>query len=256
VRVAALYDIHGNLPALEAVLREVRAADVDRIVVGGDVLPGPMPRESLALLAEQTIPISFLYGNGERAVVDSLRGQDSSQVPQAARESVRWSALQLTPAQRQDVAAWPATQRFEVEGLGPVLFCHATPRNDWEIFTALTPLDRVAFAFEGVGEGVVLCGHTHMQFQRQVGAIRVVNAGSVGMPFGDPGAYWGLLGPGVELRCTRYNGARAVERICATEYPDAAGFAHTSIVEPASVAEMCAAFERSALGGAARDRTE
>ena len=67
--IAAIYDIHGNLPALEAVLEEVRQAGVDGVVVGGDLIPGPMPRETLACLTEFEIPVECIYGNGEVAVL-------------------------------------------------------------------------------------------------------------------------------------------------------------------------------------------
>jgi Icc-related predicted phosphoesterase len=69
MRVAATYDIHGNLPALEAVIQDIRQADVDHVVVGGDVLPGPMPRETLACLLNLDIPVRFIKGNGDREVV-------------------------------------------------------------------------------------------------------------------------------------------------------------------------------------------
>src|SRR6266851_5031735 len=73
-RLAAIYDIHGNLPALEAVLDEIRAAGVDHVVVGGDVLPGPMPRETLACLADLNIPATFIVGNGDREVLEYRKG--------------------------------------------------------------------------------------------------------------------------------------------------------------------------------------
>ena len=76
--IAALYDIHGNLPALEAVLDDVRTADVDSIVIGGDVVPGPLPRETLACLEALEIPVRFLHGNGESAVLAELAGKDSA----------------------------------------------------------------------------------------------------------------------------------------------------------------------------------
>jgi diadenosine tetraphosphatase ApaH/serine/threonine PP2A family protein phosphatase len=128
-----------------------------------------------------------------------------------------------------------------------VLFCHATPRNDSEIFTRLTPDDVLAPVFSGVAADLVVCGHTHVQFDRQVGATRVVNAGSVGMPFGEPGAYWLLLGRGVELRRTAYDLNRAADRIRATEYPHAADFAAHNVLAPPSESAMIESFEKVAL---------
>src|SRR6187549_3834664 len=194
MRIAALYDIHGNLPALEAVLEDIRHAEVDQVVVGGDVFPGPMPRETLACLLSLDVPVQFIQGNGDRVVRAQMAGTESSEVPEQFRETVRWNAQQLQPENEQVLASWPLTLRVPIGGLGEVLFCHATPRNDTEIFTRLTPEDRLLPIFEGLGAALVVCGHTHMQFDRTVGSVRVVNAGSVGMPFQEPGAYWLLLG--------------------------------------------------------------
>src|SRR5690349_9360280 len=97
MRFAALYDIHGNLPALEAVLQEIRQADVDRVVVGGDVLPGPMPRETLTCLLDLGIPVQFIYGNGEVAVLEQMAGRDPAAVPEQYRPIIRWTAQQLDP---------------------------------------------------------------------------------------------------------------------------------------------------------------
>lgn len=175
MRVAALYDIHGNVLALEAALREIREADVDLIVVGGDVLPGPMPGETLECLTALEIPIRFIHGNGDRVVAAQVAGGDISEVPEQFRDVIRWTAHQLDAGQRLSLANWPPSYQVEIFGLGQVLFCHATPRNDTEIFTRVTPEHRLAPVFAGVKASVVVCGHTHMQFERTVGPLRVVN---------------------------------------------------------------------------------
>jgi putative phosphoesterase len=220
MRVAALYDIHANLPALDAVLSEVQQAGVDLIVVGGDVLPGPWPRETLARLLDLELPVRFIHGNGERAVLAEMAGPDSG-IPPQYRPLMQWTGAQLPAEYAPLLAAWPSTLTVTVEGLGEVLFCHATPRNDTEIFTRLTPEAKLLPVFAGVTAAVVVCGHTHMQFDRMVGGIRVVNAGSVGSPFAEPGAYWLVLGPGVDLRYTDYDRAGAAAQVRATTYPDA-----------------------------------
>jgi predicted phosphodiesterase len=241
MRVAAIYDIHGNLPALEAVLADVRRAKVDHIVVGGDVVPGPMPLETLARLHDVDVPMQFIQGNGEAAVLTEMKGGDSK-VPEAFRDVLRWTARQFGPEQERLLASWPRTIRVAIPGLGDVLFCHATPRSDTEIFTRITPEERVAPAFAGVDASLVICGHTHMQFDRMVGAIRIVNAGSVGMPFGEPGADWLLLGPEVQLRHTTYDLDRAAERIRGTSYPQAPEFATRDVLKPRTEREMLDAF--------------
>ena len=113
--------------------------------------------------------------------------------------------------------------------------------------TRLTPEDRLAEILEQVNEPLVVCGHTHMQFDRAIGRVRVVNAGSVGMPFGEPGAYWLLLGPDVRFRHTPYDLTKAAERIRDTEYPQAQDFAAHSILKPPSEGETLEMFSRTEL---------
>lgn len=245
--VAAIYDIHGNLPALEAVLQEIDQAEVDRVVVGGDVIPGPMPRETLTCLLDLNIPVQFIQGNCEVAVLAQMAGTDPGTLPEQAREAVRWTAQQLHPQYERLLAGWPKALCLEIPGLGEVLFCHATPRSENECFTRLTPEDRLLPVFEGLHTPVVICGHTHMQFNRMIGRVRVVNAGSVGMPFGEPGAYWLLLGPSIELRHTAYDLTKAAERIRETNYPQAQEFAAQYVLQPASEGKMLEVFAKAEL---------
>src|SRR5438445_9631980 len=150
MRVAAIYDIHGNLPALEAVLQDIRQAEVDHVVVGGDVLPGPMPCETIACLLDLDIPVQFIQGNGDREVFAQMAGTETDwyrTAPEQWREPVRWTAQQLHAEHQRLLAGWPAICRVEIRGLGQVLFCHATPRNDIDCFTHLTPEDRLVPIF-------------------------------------------------------------------------------------------------------------
>jgi putative phosphoesterase len=247
MRVAAIYDIHGNLPALEAVLQEIRKSEVDSIVVGGDVLPGPMPRETLTCLADLGIPVHCIHGNGEVAVLQQMAGKEPAAVPKPYRPIIEWTAEQLDADHERLLSAWPKTLRLEISGLGEVLFCHATPRNENDIFTRVTPQDRLLSVFSGLNVSVVVCGHTHMQFDRVIAETRVVNAGSVGMPFGKPGADWLLLGPDIQLRHTPYNLTEAAERVRTTPYPQAQDFAARNILQPPSEAEMLEVFIRAEL---------
>ncbi len=246
MRVAALYDIHGNLPALEAALEDVRHASVDQVVVGGDVFPGPMSGEALACLLRLDVPVRFIRGNGDREVLALAAGGKVS-VPEQYLEAMRREAQQLAPEHRRAMAGWPASLRVRIDGLGDVLFCHATPRSDTEIFTRLTPEDRLVPIFDSPGTPVVVCGHTHMQFDRLIGSVRVVNAGSVGMPFGDPGACWLLLGPGVQLQRTRYDLSKAAERIRATNHPGAGDFAERNVLRTPSERDMLEMFSRASV---------
>ena len=201
MRVAALYDVHGNLPALEAVLADARFADVDLVVSGGDVAAGPFPRECLELLEALGDKVRFVRGNADR----ELQG---------------WPAGRLAGHELEALQAWPTTVEVDVDGLGPVAFCHGSPRSDDEILTSITPDPDVR---EACGDApVVVGGHTHVQFDRLAGGTRLVNAGSVGSPYeGRRGAFWALLGPDVLLVSTEYDVENAVERIRATGYDNA-----------------------------------
>jgi putative phosphoesterase len=191
LRVAALYDIHGNLPALDAVLAEAHA---DVILVGGDFVLGPWPAETYERLRSLDGDVRFIRGNADREVAEEKPGRAPLELMEFARERLPEEALSF-------LRSLPLT-----ETIGGVLFCHATPRNDEEIFTRISPDERWAEALAGVTDDVVVCGHTHVQFDRRVGDVRLVNAGSIGMPYQrEPGAYWALLdGTDVELRRTEY----------------------------------------------------
>lgn len=244
MRVAALYDIHGNLPALEAVLEDIQHERVDAIVVGGDVYPGPMCEEAMDRLLEIETPVHFVTGNGDRETLALARGERAYGVPDSYLPAMRWGAERLTAGRRSTMQTWPKTLRIDIAGLGEALFCHATPRSDTEIFTHQTPEHELLDVFDGVDAPIVVCGHTHMQFDRMIGDVRVLNAGSVGMPFGEPGAYWLLLGPGIEFRRTMYNLDAAAELFRATTYPKR-DEAADAVTHPKTEQEMLAVFSRS-----------
>jgi predicted phosphodiesterase len=245
MRVAALYDIHGNLPALEAVLAEPDVAGADVVVIGGDALAGPMPSETLDLLEGLGGRVRWVRGNAEREVLERRDAEPQEGDVWERRDT--WAAAQLTPDQLARVAHWPATVAVDVDGLGPARFCHATPRDDSEIFTAVTPADEVEPMLVAA-EPTVVCGHTHIQFDRAIGGRRVVNAGSVGMPYeDDPGARWCLLGPDVELRWTTYDLEAAADRIRASGFPEAEEHAE-GLLRPPGAEEATSVFEERRLG--------
>lgn len=218
MRVAALCDVHGNLPALEAVLAEVASLEVDRIVCGGDVVAGPFPRECLErLLALDAV---FVRGNGDREPGD-------------------WVAERLDPLSLEFLRELPVAVPA-----GGILYCHGSPRSDEEILTRVSPEERVRAALAGVEEWVVVGGHTHVQYDRVVDGIRLVNAGSVGRPYeGRPGAFWALLdGEDVDLRHTPYAVDAAAVVVRASGYPQADDVAST-LVNPEDPDEVSAYFE-------------
>jgi predicted phosphodiesterase len=214
VNVAALYDIHGNLPALEAVLAELEDEPPDAVVIGGDVLAGPQPLEVLARLRGLPWPVHWLRGNADRALVMSFDGT----VPEHLLghplwRADAWTATRITRAERDFLDGLPPLVR-----LGDVLFCHATPAGDEERVTVFTPPERLARILGG--ERFVVGGHTHRQFDREAGGGRMVNTGSVGRPYEhEPGAYWLRLGDDVELMRTPYDTEAAAAEFARLGYP-------------------------------------
>jgi putative phosphoesterase len=238
VRVAVLSDIHGNLPALEAVLAEVEREGADRVVLNGDIAAGPLPTETLDLLAALGERAVWVHGNAERGMLDP----DSGAVPE---EDVALGRL-LVERHRALIADLPRTVTLPVDGLGTVLFCHASPRRDDEMLLVDSPPARFAAAFAGIEADMVVLGHTHMPFDRLVDRRRVVNPGSVGMPYGHPGAAWALLGPTVELRRTAYDAAEAAARLARSPWEGAARWAEEYVLHHYSDLEALEAFTRLA----------
>src|SRR6266568_5307712 len=151
MKIAALYDIHGNLPALRAVLAELAEMQPDVIVVGGDIITGPMPAQTLEVLTQLRTPVRSLRGNCDREVVTVYDNDPAAdKLSESSRIELQWEAKQLTREQRDFLANLPERIEMQVEGLGNVLFCHATPHNDEDIFTALTPVEQLESIFSGV----------------------------------------------------------------------------------------------------------
>jgi putative phosphoesterase len=235
MRVAVVSDVHGNLPALEAVLDEIEREHVDLIVSGGDVAMGPMPAECVDALRALDREILWVKGNADREAG-----------PPEFEATTRWVAARLGPGRRKLLLKAKLSQRVDVDGLGFALVCHGSPRSDEEILTKVSPEARVAEALTGVDEQVIVHGHTHVQYDRLVAGRRVVCAGSIGAPYeGLPGAYWALLGPDVDLRRTPYDVEAAAAAIRATGYPSAEDHARW-LVEPPDPDETSAFFEGQA----------
>ena len=208
MRIAVLSDVHGNAPALAAVLAELEREQPDLIVSGGDLTWGSLPEETFVLAAG--LNARFVRGNADRALLEN----------QSSTEREQWMQAHHTPEMRAFLAGFEDNVVVEVDGLGPVRICHGSPRSDEECVTPETPEARVREFAEGVAEQVIITAHVHIQFDREVGGIRSINAGSVGLPYeGKPGAYWALLGRDVELRRTEYDVGEAVARFRATDDP-------------------------------------
>jgi diadenosine tetraphosphatase ApaH/serine/threonine PP2A family protein phosphatase len=215
MRVAALFDIHAMPWALEAVLAEV---DADAIVFGGDYLYGPCPRETVAMI--RALDATVLRGNCEDLADEwereALQGDD-----------LEW--LQSLPLSAV---------------VDDVLYCHASPTSNLPVTTAITPEQDVLRTFEGV-TGTVVIGHTHHQFDRSIGELRVVNAGSVGMPYeGEVAAFWTMLEDGEPShRRTPIDVARAVAETGASAWPHAREFVAENLLVAADRDEAIASLE-------------
>jgi putative phosphoesterase len=231
-RVAALYDVHGNLRALDAVLAKV---DADVILVGGDVAAGPWPAETLDRLRAFGDRVRWIRGNADRELAQPSESSEQGGPPQ---QVMSWTRRRLGEDQLRFLAALPLTETIDVAGVGRVLFCHATPRSDDELLTRISDEARWRAALDGVDADVVVCGHTHVQFDRTVGDVRLVNAGSVGMPYeARLGAYWLAIGPGIEHRRTEYDAettAREIAAVWPGEWPSASPDEATEFFEQAS----------------------
>jgi putative phosphoesterase len=249
VTVAALCDIHGNLPALDAVLADPAFARADVVVIGGDVAAGPMPAEVLDRLAQLELPVRWVRGNADREVVASFdRGDTDASVhpDDPAARADAYTAGRITRAHRDLLASFE-----DVVLLEGALFCHGSPRDDNEIITQFTPPERLAPMLEGVDEALVVCGHTHHQFELRAGDQRVVNAGSIGMPYqGDGAAFWLLVEDGEhELRRTDVDVDAVAAAIRASSYPDAEDLINESFVAPVDAAYVARLFEDRAQSG-------
>ena len=236
VNVLALYDIHGNVEALEAVLRD--APEPDLVLVGGDAVPGPFAVATLDRLAE--LPTRWVRGNGERETATAPADPDPEDL---AAFTARLSADELGPGRAAPLGDLPLTA--EIDG---VLFCHATPRRDDELLTRISPDERYAEALAGAGP-LVVAGHTHQQHERTVAGTRFINAGSVGLPYeGDGAARWLWVADGIpELRQTAYDAAAAGRRM-KERWPDVRSI-DAALVAPVPAAEITEFFEQRARQG-------
>jgi predicted phosphodiesterase len=163
----------------------------------------------------------FIRGNADREVADRF-GTEQGLPPELAAIT-RWCADKLTPGQRAFLATLPERVSIEIAGLGPVLFCHGSPRSDEDAIRVDTSEAKLEAWLYGVREATIICGHTHAPFDRQAVGKRIVNAGSVGLQYGK-GASWALLGPDVEFRRTFYDVDLALERIARSGIPDSESF--------------------------------
>jgi predicted phosphodiesterase len=242
VKVLALYDIHGNVDALDAVLADSSAASPDAIVVGGDAVPGPFARAVLDRLDALGGPVYSIRGNGERETAEAAAATTPPADDDLARVTAAATASELGPDRARALGDLPLI--VELDG---VLYCHATPRADDEMVTRASTPARFVKVLAGVDARVVIAGHTHQQDDRKVGPVRFVNAGSVGLPYeGDGAARWAWVVDGTpELRSTPYDAQAAGTRMLAAGWPDERSV-RGALVDPVAPSVVTELFERLA----------
>jgi putative phosphoesterase len=247
-KVAILSDIHGNLQALNAVLDEIDREHPDFIIVCGDVATGPFPGETMQRLMDYNGRAHFIRGNADRELLSAFekQAQDQNTEKDSSPSIAVWCAQRINPEKRDFMAEFQEHFLLDISGIGRAFFCHGSPRSDEEIITSLTPDDDLRRMLTGVQAEFVFCGHTHHQFDREVDGYRVVNVGSLGMPYeGKPGAFWVLLDGEVHQRATWYNFERAVDEALSIGYPDPSY--PRIITNPPEPAEAAAFFEKVAV---------
>ncbi len=243
-RVAVVGDVHGNATALAAVLEEVRREDVDLVVWTGDLSWGWEPAAALELVRALELPSRYVRGNAERALLELRDGAVES-----PSERERWMLDSHAGSDLDFAATFEHAHSVEIDGLGQTYFTHGSPRSDEELLTAGTPEERLAAATGEIEERVLVTGHTHAQYDRNVAGVRALNPGSVGMPYeGKPGAYWALLGPDVELRRTEYDVDEAIARLRASGIPDPEQLVEV-ITKPPTPAELIEHAEQLEFSG-------
>jgi predicted phosphodiesterase len=250
-QVAVVSDVHANVAALTAVLAEIETVGVDLIVSCGDLTWGSQPDETISLMRSLGGRALFVRGNGERAALELSGASPTTpartapvRTAQSPRET--WVPSLHSADSLAFIAAVPFSIVVDITGLGPVRFCHGSPRSDTEIVTPATPAERFAGLCASIDEQVLVTGHTHLQFDRRVAGRRSINPGSVGLPYheGEPGtAYWALLGPDVELRQTRYDVSAATAVGVRLGDPGAEAIADL-LMSPPSPAKITAESER------------
>jgi len=223
MRVAAIYDIHANHSALEAVLKEIKKADVDWVVVGGDLAWGPEPRQVMDCLMDYKDEFIFIRGNVDREV--PYRYGKEQGLDDFTAELNHWCADQLTEEQLKFLKGLPENTILDIDDLGEILFVHGSPRSDKEAIRIDTPENEILPMIEDVPQNIIVCGHTHIQFDRTVGRKRIINAGSVGLQSRANGACWALFDTKVELKVTTYDTKEAAERILRSKAPFKEDFA-------------------------------
>jgi putative phosphoesterase len=240
--IAILSDIHGILPALDAVLAEPDVIAADRIVLPGDIAAGPQPIAVLDRLLRLGDRAIWVRGNADREMADVARGRIAS----SGDPISDWAASQLPDRYVTILDSLPHPLLISVAGFGDVLICHGTPRDENEIVLVDTGMERWEEVLRDVPVSVstIVCGHTHIPFVRLAHGRTIVNPGSIGLPYGLSGAHWAMLRDGsITLRRTIYDVQAACDAIVSgSTFPDVRQWVNESLRVTPSDAEALAVF--------------
>ncbi|MDC7123936.1 MAG: metallophosphoesterase family protein [Spirochaetales bacterium] len=243
-KIAAIYDLHANYAAIEAVLKEIEHIGVDLLLIGGDVISGPLPNESLDLLKRSGLPSEYILGNAESDVLNNLSGQKINGLSARADEEAIWLTNVLSKENIECISNWQQRVSVESCNMGQILFCHGSPRSNQEVFTPSTTNTRLTEIFKNTAESIVVCGHTHMQFELKLDNLQIVNAGSVGMPFGEMDACWLLIDEKFNFMHTKYDVNKASYLVKNSDYPYAESFIENNIVTTPEILDMLKIFDQ------------
>ena len=183
VRIAVLADIHGNKPALDAVLADIERERTDGVYVLGDIVNGG-PEPSLCWHTVRGRADGILRGNHERYVLSAAAGDPAFETD--AWGPPRWTAEQLSASELEDLAALPPHIALDAGPASGTLLCHASPRRDDDLILPDTPLEDVRPMVRGASHATVVRAHNHVAFARHVAGIRILAIGAVGLAFGQP----------------------------------------------------------------------
>jgi putative phosphoesterase len=180
--LAILSDIHGNLPALEAVLADLTNFEIDHVIVPGDVINfGPFSRQTAELVIEKGWPV--IRGNNEFFLIDYKTPRAPNEWNDAVQFApTAWLIQQFDRKLRTTIGAWPDALNLRFRDAPPILVCHGTSQSPWDsIYSTLTD-EEIEKLLSSVEADFVICGHTHLPMDRQADKWRIFNPGSVGVP--------------------------------------------------------------------------
>ncbi|TGA95831.1 metallophosphoesterase [Sporolactobacillus shoreae] len=247
MKIAALYDIHGNFPALQAVLKELHYLQPDVIVIGGDIVSGPMPVQTLDCLLNlrRDAKVTFIRGNGDREVSEASKGLGLKNLSEQGQKTEQWVAEQLTEKHIEFLSHLKSVASIQTE-LGDLLFCHATPMSDSDIFTPQSNKKRLEKIFGNVEQSIVVCGHTHVQFKLKFEKKLIFNSGSIGMPYAkQTGAYWLFISPdGIQFKRTSYDLNEAAKLFRQSNSPSVEDFINNNLFHIPTEKEAMAFFNK------------